>query len=260
VSTPDYPGLLADLAAEQAALDRVVADLPADQWATPTPATGWDVRDSLAHLAFSEDLARATLQDPDRFRAQRDGLLDAGGDALVGQGRTMPGAAVRAWWLGASAAVRAGLARRSPRDRVVWMAGPMAATSFATARIMETWAHGQDVRDALGAPPEVSARLRHVADLGVRTRAWAYRSRGLPSPTADVRVELEGPDGEDWTWGEAPEDVVRGPALDFCLVVTQRANPADTALEVRGPAAEAWIAIAQAFAGPPTEQRPPRLT
>ena len=259
MSTPDYDGVLADLEAEEAALDRVVADLGVDDWATPTPATGWDVRDSVAHLAFSEDLAWAALHEPDEFVARRDGLLDAGGDALVGAGRTMTGAAVRGWWLDSSAAVRVALARRSPRDRVVWMVGPMSAMSFATARIMETWAHGQDVRDALGEPPEVSARLRHVADLGVRTRAFAYQSRGLVPPATDVRVELQAPDGEDWAWGAADRDVVRGPALDFCLVVTQRANPADTALEVHGPAAEAWIAIAQAFAGPPTEQRPPRF-
>jgi uncharacterized protein (TIGR03084 family) len=260
VSRPDYAGVLAALEAETAALDRVVADLSVDDWATPTPATGWDVRDSVAHLAFSEDLAWSALHEPDEFVTRREGLQDAGSDALVGAGRTMPGAEVRAWWLGSSAAVRAALARRAPRDRVVWMAGPMSAMSFVTARIMETWAHGQDVRDALGEPPEVSARLRHVADLGVRTRAFAYESRGLAPPTAAVRVELQGPDGEDWTWGEAGEDRVRGPALDFCLVVTQRANPADTALEVSGPVAEAWIAIAQAFAGPPTAQRPPRFS
>ena len=58
--------------------------------------------------------------------------------------------------------------------------------------------------------------------------------------------------GEDWTWGdEGVVDQVRGPALDFCLVVTQRRHLDDTALEVEGPVAAEWMSIAQAFAGPP---------
>jgi uncharacterized protein (TIGR03084 family) len=115
------------------------------------------------------------------------------------------------------------------------------------------------VRDALGEPPSVSGRLRHVADLGVRARPFAYQARGLPVPDAPVRVELGAPDGETWSWGDAAATaVVTGPALDFCLVVTQRRNPADTTLGVDGPAATEWIGIAQAFAGPPTDHRPPR--
>jgi len=135
----------------------------------------------------------------------------------------------------------------------------MSAMSFATARLMETWAHGQDVRDALGREPDVTARLRHVADLGVRTRPFAYGARGVDLPDAGVRVELVGVDDEAWVWGpEGVEDEVRGPALDFCLVVTQRINPADTALTVSGRWANDWLGIAQAFAGPATDTRPPR--
>jgi len=52
-------------------------------------------------------------------------------------------------------------------------------------------------------------------------------------------------------------DRVTGTALDFCLVVTQRRHPADTGLVASGPAAEGWIAIAQAFAGPPGPGRTP---
>ena len=67
MTPPDYSGLLADLAAEEAELDRVVADLDDAGWATPTPAAGWDVRDSVAHLAYTEDLARAALSDEAEF-------------------------------------------------------------------------------------------------------------------------------------------------------------------------------------------------
>jgi uncharacterized protein (TIGR03084 family) len=262
VSDPDYPALLADLEAEEASLDRVVADLDDRGWSTPTPAAGWDVRDSVAHLAFTEDLARAALLDPDDFARRRAALVEAsGGDSepLVGAGRSMPGRDVRDWWRRSSAVVRDALAHRAGRDRIPWIIGPMSAMSFATARLMETWAHGLDVRDALGHAPEVSARLRHVADLGVRTRPFAYAARSRPAPTAPVRVELSGPSGEAWSWGPPDAaDSVRGPALDFCLVVTQRVNPADTELAVDGPAAREWVDIAQAFAGPPTEHRPAR--
>lgn len=260
---PDYPGLLADLAAEEAALDAVVADLAEARWLAPTPAAGWDVRDSVAHLAYSEDLARAALTDPAEFDRRRQVLADASdpGALFVGEGRSMTGTAVLGWWRAARTATGGLLAKRDGRDRVPWFEGPMSAMSFATARLMETWAHGQDVRDALGREPAVSERLRHVADLGVRTRPFAYVARGRAVPDAAVRVELVGVDGARWVWGpENAADVVRGPALDFCLVVTQRLHPADTALEAHGRGAQEWLGIAQAFAGDATEQRPRRRT
>jgi uncharacterized protein (TIGR03084 family) len=263
MTPPDYSGLLADLAAEHAALDRVVEHLDRRGWATPTPAEGWDVRDSIAHLAYTDDLALVALTDADAFAQRRQVLIDAPNpdEMLVGAGRSMPGMDVLAWWRDGRAAALARLEAVGPRDRLPWFAGPMSAMSFATARLMETWAHGQDVRDALGQPPEVSARLRHVADLGVRTRPFAYLARGVEPPAGDVRVELHAPGGEPWVWGsEDAEDTVRGPALDFCLVVTQRINPADTTLAVHGARAQAWMGIAQAFAGPATDHRAARST
>ncbi len=200
------------------------------------------------------------LTDPDGFTGRRDALLAAEDDTLLlGDGRRRSGAAVRDWWRAASAATLDRLAALGPRDRVVWFTGPISAMSFATARLMETWAHGQDVRDALGLDPAVSARLRHIADLGVRTRPFAYRDpRSHPEPGAGPCRAAPAPAGRAWVWGDPADDRVRGSALDFCLVVTQRINPADTDLTVEGPAAAEWIGIAQAFAGSPTEHRPPR--
>jgi uncharacterized protein (TIGR03084 family) len=115
---------------------------------------------------------------------------------------------------------------------------------------METWAHGQDVRDAAGAAPEVSGRLRHVAHIGVRARPFSYAVRNLDMPDVPVDVVLDAPDGDTWSWGPGDAaDRVSGPAVDFCLVVTQRRHRDDTSLAVTGPAAEEWIGIAQAFAG-----------
>lgn len=126
----------------------------------------------------------------------------------------------------------------------------MGLASFVTARLMETWAHGQDVADAVGVERPPTARLRHIADLGVRARPFSYAAHGRPVPTVPVRVELAAPGGGWWVWGVASADVVRGPALDFCLAVTQRRHLLDLALEISGPAAGEWMSIAQCFAGP----------
>jgi uncharacterized protein (TIGR03084 family) len=136
-----------------------------------------------------------------------------------------------------------------PSTRVPWYGPPMAARSFITARLMETWAHGQDVADALGVTRRPTRRLRHVAHIGVRARPFSYAVHSMEMPDAEIAVRLTGPDGEGWDWGESSSDVVAGPALDFCLVVTQRRHVADTRLQIDGPAATEWMSIAQAFAG-----------
>jgi len=259
----DYLLLVDDLEAEEANLDALVAPLDETRWRAPTPATGWDIRDSIAHLGWSEELANSALHhvgDFERRLSELAGAIDRAGNVMVARGRSMTGADVLAWWRDVRARTITGLRARDAKERIPWIAGPMSAMSFATARLMETWAHGQDVADALAVERAPTERLRHVADLGVRTRRFAYAARGRDLPDGDVRVELEGPGGTRWTWGESTTDVVRGPAIEFCLVTTQRRNPADTRLEVTGALAREWIAIAQAFAGPPTEHRAARGT
>jgi uncharacterized protein (TIGR03084 family) len=249
----DYPALLDDLADEQADLDTLVSDLDDGAWATPTPAVGWDVRDSIAHLAVSERLAATAQDEPDAFGEQLAAMLadlDATEAAMLAEGRSRPGADVLAWWRAERERTLTGLRRRAPGDRIPWVTGAMSAVSFATARLMETWAHGSDVAAALGVSRAPTARLRHVAELGVRTRPFSYALHGRTLPADDVRVELVGPAGDEWVWGTSTTDVVRGDALDFCLVVTRRRRPEETDLVVTGPHAREWITIAQAFAGP----------
>ncbi len=150
------------------------------------------------------------------------------------------------------------LAEMPEGARLPWFGPPMSVTSMATARLMETWAHGLDITDALHHPPSVSPRLRHVAHIGVRTREFAFRQRGLPPPAEEFRIELVAPDGGTWSWG--PDDAaqrVTGPALDFCLLVTQRRHRDDLELTAVGPDADRWLDLAQAFAGPPGAGRPP---
>jgi uncharacterized protein (TIGR03084 family) len=223
------------------------------------------VRDQITHLAATEEWATLALTDAAVFRAEVAALDEdpvaraaAMRSGLLAR-RPPPDTDALAWWHLGRTTMVAELREHGPKDRLPWFGPDMSAMSFATARLMETWAHGVDVADALDAWREPTDRLRHVADLGVRTRGFAYASRGMAIPEGAVRVDLATPDGDDvWSWGpaEAPDSVL-GSALDFCLVVTQRRNPADTDLLVTGPAASEWIGIAQAFAGVPTTHRPP---
>lgn len=259
----DLQDLCADLAAEHAALDAVVADLDDAAWDTPTASPRWAVRDQIGHLAYFDEAAVKAVTDPERFAADLAEAL--GGDVTAFlestevRGRTLPPAELLAWWREQRAALLTAAAPLDPKARLPWYGPSMGARSFVTARLMETWAHGQDVVDALGAERPATDRLRHVADLGVRTRGFSYVVKDRPPPEGDVRVELLAPGGDTWAWGDpdAP-DRVTGPAEDFCLVVTQRRHPDDTALVAEGALAAEWLAIAQCFAGGPSLGPPPR--
>jgi uncharacterized protein (TIGR03084 family) len=251
----DLADLCDDLDVEHAGLDALVAGLDEAGWRTPTPAPGWTIRDQVAHLAFVEGRAVLSLSDgdafgaalasdrsdPDLFRARMDGceLPDDGASVLA------------AWR--ATAAQFVALARAiDPGARVPWYGPPMRPASMVSARIMETWAHAEDIAETLGIVREPTVRLRHIAHLGVGARRFSYTINGLEADEAPVRVELVGPDGDTWTWGdEGAADSIRGSALDFCLVVTRRRLPADTDLVITGAAATEWMSLAQAFAGPP---------
>jgi uncharacterized protein (TIGR03084 family) len=257
----DLAPVLADLAAECGVVDDLVAGLDPEQWATPTPAPGWSIATQIAHLAWTDDVAALAATDPDEFQAELsramaefDGYVDRAAAQRAGQ---PPAVLLDSWRAGRTALADA---LRSVPDgtRIPWFGPPMSAPTMATARLMETWAHGQDIADALGRTREPTERLRHVAHIGVRTRDFAYLVRDLPIPAEPFRYELSAPDGQVWTWG--PDDAsqrITGSALDFCLLVTQRRNPADLNVHAVGTDAEQWIPIAQAFAGPPGEGRAP---
>jgi uncharacterized protein (TIGR03084 family) len=255
--------LLSDLRAEGDVLDRVVADLEDTAWLTPTPAEGWVVATQIGHLDWTDDQALHAVRDPEGFRAgvleARDRLAGLVDDEARARASAAPAQVLERWRRSRTELADA-LAGLPDGVRIPWFGPPMNALSMATARLMETWAHGLDVTDALGLPPSVSARLRHVAHLGVRTRDFAFAQHGVPAPAEPFRVELTAPDGATWAWG--PEDAaqrVGGPALDFCLRVTRRRHRADLALTATGPDADRWLDLAQAFAGPPGEARPPAV-
>jgi uncharacterized protein (TIGR03084 family) len=262
VPTP-LQGVIEDLAAEHLALDGVLAQMPDAEWELPTHAPSWLVRDQVTHLAHFDETARLAIVDRDRFRADaesaRTGDSPAGYERrYLARGRAMSPAALRARWRQASADLATASRALDSKARLPWYGPDMSALSFVTARLMETWSHGLDIVDVVGIERPDTDRLRHVVFLGVRTRAFSYVNRGLPPDTTPVYVSLTAPSGAIWTFGEPEtENWITGAARDFCRVVTQRRHVADTDLTVVGVAAEEWMQLAQAFAGPPGRGRKP---
>lgn len=254
----DFPGLLDDLRAESDYLSAQLRGLTEDQWTLPTPAAGWVIADQVSHLAYFDDSARRALTDPDQFRTEATDLMAAGmdfPDRIAAQHRHDDPRFLLDWFTTSRAALLDGFSTDDPKRRLPWFGPDMSVASSATARLMETWAHGQDVYDALGVPHPPTPALRSIAHLGVATFAFCHTNNGLPVPDAQVRVALDSPDGQLWTWGpDEAADAVTGSATDFVLTVTQRRHWSQTGLAVQGQVAEAWLDIAQAFAGAPTRR------
>jgi len=255
--------VLDDLAAEGDALDALLADQPDHVWSTATPAQGWTVADQVGHLTWTDEVATLAASDAEAFAEAMEAMLTERGLAAVddeahARAALPPGELLARWRTGRAGMVE--VLREVPEGvKLPWFGPPMSATSMGTARLMETWAHGQDVVDALGVEREPTARLRHVAHIAVRTRDFAHVLRDLEPPAQEFRVELTAPDGGTWSWG--PPDAaqrVEGTALDFCLLAVQRRHRDDVDVAATGPDAERWLDIAQAFAGPPGPGRPPR--
>jgi uncharacterized protein (TIGR03084 family) len=258
----EVPEVLADLDAESTDLDRLVADLPPERWAMGTPAAGWTIAHQVAHLAWTDNAALLAITDPDRFNAQLvAGLAEP--ESFVDRGAAEylddPGTLLPRWRAGRSVLADA-IRAIPPGHRVPWYGTAMSAVSMTTARIMETWAHGLDVADTLGVTREPTARLRHIAFLGHRTLGYSFMVHDRPAPTEPVALVLDAPDGTTWTFGpEGAANRVTGPALHFCLLVTQRRHRSDLDLKATGPVADEWLDVAQAFAGPPGTGRPPAV-
>jgi uncharacterized protein (TIGR03084 family) len=256
----DLAGIAADLALEHGDLDRTVAGIDEKGWLSATPAEGWDVRDQIGHLAFFDEQATLAVSDPSTFTAGLSDIIeDVDGfvNRPLERTRALAPTAALDWWRIARREMLKAFDGLDEKARIPWYGPPMSSASFITARLMETWAHGQDIYDALGLERGSTERLRHVAHIGVRARPNSYAARGLDLPEGIVRVDLRGPNGDIWSWGEYGDNRVSGDALDFCLVVTQRRHVADTHLLIEGPLAAEWMDIAQAFAGPPGAGRRP---
>lgn len=257
---PHLDDLLADLAHEHRDLDVVVSDLSESSWRAPTLAEGWSIADQISHLAFFDERAAMAMTDPDGFTSDFERMVAAGRDASVDRARTLTSAALLGEWRVARSALVAAARDADPTVRVPWYGPAMSLRSCVTARLMETWAHGQDVVDALDIDRPGTTRLRHVAHIAVGARAYALMVNRLTPDDRAVFVELTSPVGDTWAWGspDAEGGSVRGSALDFCLVAIQRRHLRDTTLRAEGESATTWMSVVQAFAGPAGRGRQPR--
>jgi len=251
--------ICADLKNELEALDAIVSRLGGADWNRLTPAEGWTVRDQIIHIGGTDRSAAVAAAEPERFKTE---FLHADRHERIKriemETASLHGSELLAWWRNGYRTLLGLFLQLEAKTRILWFGPPMSAMSFATARLMETWAHGQDIVDALGIDRPGTERLRHVAHIGVLARPFSYHVNQMTMSGIAIRIELVSPSGLCWSWGNAEaSNRVSGRALDFCLVVTQRRHLADTDLRVEGPAAQEWITIAQTFAGPPGSGRQP---
>jgi uncharacterized protein (TIGR03084 family) len=243
--------LLDDLRAEQRWLQDVLQTIDTDAWLLPTPARGWDVRDTIAHLADTDEMAIATATGrPGSINERADAAASVEDVTYQGvlEGRRRLGTAVLTWWQSSTENLHEMFVAIDPNVRIPWGIG-MGPPSLITARLMETWAHGLDVCAALHVEPVDTDRLAHVAWLATRALPYAYSYAGRESPSDPLRVELTLPSGAEWTMGP-PTAVNRitGPAGEYCRVFVHRSKPAGAPnLHAEGDAAVAALTVARAF-------------
>jgi uncharacterized protein (TIGR03084 family) len=249
-----------DLREEGAELHGLLGTLEERDWERATPFKGWTVSDVIAHLHFSDWLAVLSLKSGDDFLKQAKGMGKAGGDLAAYTrewlGPQKPDALHRRWhdYFTEMCDLLEGA---DPKLRLKWFGPDMGVRMFATARQMETWAHGQDIYDLLRIRRTNTDRIKNIAVIGVKTFGWTFVNRGLDVPADVPFVRLTAPSGAIWEWNEPSEgNRVEGLATEFCHVVTQGRNVADTKLQVVGETATRWMAIAQCFAGGPVD--PPK--
>lgn len=247
--------LASDLIRENRELDDLLSALSDAEWNRPTAFFGWTVRDQVLHLAQVDAFGLASMRDPEEFatifaevrRLQGEGVELSEQARQAAEGLS-PDDILAAWREGYET-IGTRFRASDPKARMRWFGPDMSLVSFASARLMEVWAHGQDIFDMLGIVRRPTDRLRPICELGVRTFGWSFANRDEPVPPRPA-VQLSAPSGALWTWpGEAGE--VRGSALDFALVVTQRRPFEETALAADGEGARRWLEIAQCFAGAP---------
>jgi len=249
-----------DFKAEVDDLHTFLETLSPEDWERETGFMEWTPWDVVAHLHYFDLVSMVSLEGEEAFAAERKALIDG-----IVEGRKNKDIArerfadldakglLEAWQTTAHALAQA-LGTSEPKRRLPWFGPDMGVSMFTTARLMETWAHAQEIYDLVGAEREYTDRIKHIATIGVKTFGWTFVNRKQEPPGPPPYVRLEAPSGEIWEWGEPSSDeCVRGSAVDFCHVVTQGRNVADTPLEVTGPVATAWMEIAQCFAGGPVD-------
>ncbi|MEM7290880.1 MAG: TIGR03084 family metal-binding protein [Pseudomonadota bacterium] len=243
---------------ESEVLFDLVSSIDPEVFSVPTQFKQWTVNDILVHLHFWNLGADQSLNDPDEFKAMFDELftaLKAGRLRDHENGRVLErDLELLATWKDLFCDMGERWGKVDPKTRVKWAGPDMSARTSISARQMETWAHGQAIFDMVGKDRPESDRISNIVILGVNAFGWSHKVHGLDVPERMPKLWLNSPSGEIWKFGES-DDLIEGSAVEFCQVVTQTRNIADTSLKVEGPDATRWMENAQCFAGPPN--RPP---
>ena len=244
-----------DFRAESKALYALLNDVDTDAFDAPTQFKDWTINSVLQHLFFWNQMAGLQLTDEAELTRRLDAVLTAKGGMRTFESDHFNGLAGRELleqWHGDVDRIADVFANANPKARLKWAGPEMSARSSITARLMETWAHGQEVYDHLGVDRQNEDRIQNIVILGVNTFGWSYKVRRETPPGPLPYLVLNAPSGAVWTYGEdTGSDRISGSAEEFCQVVTQTRNIADTRLSVTGPVATDWMSKAQCFAGSP---------
>ncbi len=255
-NTLSLQAVVSDLLDEGDELYSLLRDIDTSIWTQHTTFKNWSVWDVVAHLHLSDHMALSSISSAEKFHRLLAQLRAGNFTAqwLSTNGHSLTGPQLLERWHETFIELCAALNKADPAQRFVWVGPGMKARMLATARQMETWAHGWEVYDLIGKQRIHSARLKNIATIGVKTFGWTFSNRKLPVPDIVPYVSLTAPGGEQWQWNDANSaHRIEGDAVAFCQVVTQVRNIADTSLRVEGDNATAWMQIAQCFAGPPQE-------
>lgn len=264
---------VADLATEGISLYELLKDTDTGYWTSQSDFKGWTTWDIIAHLHFSDHMALTSLTNEEDFKnllldiRSSSGLTRYTQQWLTTQSSTpLSGPELLSRWHNTLEQLCEVLGKADPEQRFQWVGPSMKARMFATARQMETWAHAWAIYDLMQQPRTHTDSLEPIVTIGVRTYAWSFRNRGLEVPGPAPFISLLAPSGSTWTFNYPNNDpnndpnnteTITGSAVEFCQVVTQVRNVADTKLVVKGSNATAWMAIAQCFAGAPEDPPAP---
>lgn len=251
--------ILSDLVAEQQALDQFLQRISERQWILPTSAPGWSIKDTVSHLAYTERFASQVLADGGSVvKKAKIGDIDAWTALGIKEGREMRYQQVIEWWRNSRADVVDALSRMEGTDRVPWISGDMSARAFATLRLMETWAHGLDIKDAMEGlltydeeeedPTADTSRIRHIAWLAHRMLPYAFSEAGEAFPETGIRLELMGPRYARWVYGpDDAADVIKGVAGEWCRIAVHRMDSGNTSLKTEGDNAETALKVVRTY-------------
>jgi uncharacterized protein (TIGR03083 family) len=229
---------------QMGAVDRLLATVPPAGWHRPVERYPWTVHGLVGHLVGVETCLGGTLGlwpfTPAGAATDHVGVTEP----FVAETSTAePRATVDRW------SVRAGLVadglqqrwREDPGQRVDFHGIPVAVGHLLVVRAFELWTHAEDIRAALGTPPEapVPADVAAMADLSIRLLVMATPFVAPHQVERPARVVLTGPGGGVWRIGPpaaAPETRVVADIVAWCRMAGRRLAPDDLGGIVAGDA------------------------